>query len=103
MRPLRVAGFGHGDEIRAVEDGGDTLDIEELGCERGRVWWSERGARGEVFKESGREVLGKDAVVGNEFQGLVEQSDIVSISLNTPKHHHGAGNIHQGWVCFPSE
>lgn len=70
VRPLCVAGLGHGDEVGAVEDGGDALDIEELGGERGGVWRRECRARGEVFEESGREIFGKDAVVGNEFQCL---------------------------------
>lgn len=68
--PLRVAGLGHGDKVGAIEDGGHALDVEELGCERGRVWWRERRTRGEVFEESGREALGKDAVVRNELQSL---------------------------------
>lgn len=33
---------------------------------------SESGARRKVFKEWGGEVLGEDAVVGDEFQSLVE-------------------------------
>lgn len=74
VRPLRVAGLGHGDEVGAIENGGDTLDIEELSSKRGRVWWGERRARGEVFEESGREVLWKDAVVRNEFQCLKSET-----------------------------
>lgn len=89
VRPLRVASLGHGDEFGAVEDGGDTLDIEELSSERGRVWRGERRARGEVFEESGWKVVGKDAVVRNEFQCLQSggKKHIVSRSSNSHYYH----------------
>ena len=82
--PLRVACLGHGDKVGAVEDRGDALDVEELGCERRRVWWGQRRARREVFQESGREVLGKDAVVRNELQSL-NQGKKGTLSVKTHK------------------
>lgn len=51
MRPIRVAGFGDGDEIRAIEDSGDAIDIEELGGQRRRVRGCEGRAWREVFYE----------------------------------------------------
>jgi hypothetical protein len=41
VRPVRIAAFCHGDEVCAVEDGGDTFNIEQFGSERGRVRWRE--------------------------------------------------------------
>jgi len=39
--PVRVTAFRHGDEVCAVEDGCDTLDVEQFGSERRWVWWGE--------------------------------------------------------------
>lgn len=39
--PVRIASFRHGNEVGSVEDGGDTLDIEEFGGEGRWVWRSE--------------------------------------------------------------
>lgn len=33
MRPERIASFRDGDEVAAVEDRSDAIDIEQAGCE----------------------------------------------------------------------
>ena len=68
VRPRCGAIFGYGDVVKAEEDGGYAVDVEE-GCgERRRVRWGEGGARRKVFK--GGDAFGKNALVGFEFKGL---------------------------------
>lgn len=68
--PVGVAGLGHGDEIAAVEDRCDAVDVQEVRGQWRGVRRSEGGSRREVLEEGGREVFGQNAVVGDEFQGL---------------------------------
>jgi hypothetical protein len=52
------------------EDGGYTVDVEELCGERRRVWGREGRAWAEVFEEGRRDGFGEDALVGVEFESL---------------------------------
>lgn len=70
VRPRDGAVLRNGDIIGAEEDGGDAVDIEELGSKWRRVGWREGGARVHVFEEGRREVFREDAGVGIEFHGL---------------------------------
>jgi hypothetical protein len=45
--------LGDGDVVDAEEDGGYAVDVEELGGERRRMGWGERGAWVEVFEVGG--------------------------------------------------
>tara|TARA_R110002003_G_scaffold191_20_gene14886 strand:- start:27744 stop:27911 length:168 start_codon:yes stop_codon:yes gene_type:complete len=53
VRPGCGAVLGDGDVVDAEEDGGYAVDVEELGGERGRMGWGERGAWVEVFEVGG--------------------------------------------------
>jgi hypothetical protein len=70
VRPLRVAAFRHGDEVGAVENGCDTLNIKQFGRKRRGVRWGEGRARSEVFQECAGEAFWEDAGVGDELEGL---------------------------------
>lgn len=51
VRPGRGCVFGYGDVIRAEEDAGYAVDVEELRGERGGVRWRECGAWVQVLEE----------------------------------------------------
>lgn len=70
MRPVRVGGLVHGDEVGAVEDRGDAVNVHELGGQRGRVGRRDGGARVEVLDEGGGEGVGEDAVIREELYGV---------------------------------
>lgn len=68
--PVGVAGLCDGDEVGAVEDGGDAVNVHELGGERRGVRRRDGGARVEVLDERRGEALGQHAVVGQELEGV---------------------------------
>lgn len=70
VRPVRIGVLGHGDEVGAVEDGLDAVNVHELRGEWGRVGGRDGASRVEVLDEGGGEVLGEDAVVGEELEGV---------------------------------
>lgn len=72
VRPVGIAGLGHRNELGAIEDRGDSVDIQEVGGQWRGVRRSERGSRGEILEEGGGEAFGQNAVVRNEFQSLYE-------------------------------
>lgn len=51
MGPVCIACLGHSDELRSEEDGGDTVNIEQVRSQGGRVRRSESRARGQVLEE----------------------------------------------------
>lgn len=71
VRPVRVGRLGYGDEVRPVKYRGDTVDIEQAGCQGRGVRRSEGRAGGQVFEEGGREILGEDTVIRDELQCLL--------------------------------
>lgn len=68
--PVGIARLGHGDEFRSVEDGRHTVDVQQVRGQRRWVGRGDGGSRREIFEERGREVLGEDGMVRDEFQGL---------------------------------
>ena len=61
--PAGVAGLGDGDEVGAVEYGGDAVDVHQLGGERRRVGRGDGAPRVEVLDEAGRDALREHPVV----------------------------------------
>lgn len=70
VRPVGVGGLGHGDEVGAVEDGRDAVDVHELRGERGRIGGRDGRARRHVLDEGRGDGFGEDAVVREELEGV---------------------------------
>lgn len=70
MRPIGVAGFGHGDEVSSEKDGRHAIDIQQL--RRQRRWMRRRNGRtrGQILKEWSGEILGKDTMVREKLESL---------------------------------
>lgn len=68
VRPVGVGVLGHGDKVSAVEHSLHAVNVHELRGQRGRVRGRDGAPRVEVLDERGRERLGEDAVVGEEFE-----------------------------------
>lgn len=70
VRPVGVGGLGYRDEVGAVEDGRDAVDVHELRGERGWVGRCDGRAGGHVLDEGRGDGFGEDAVVREELEGV---------------------------------
>lgn len=70
MGPVGVGGLGDGDEVSTVEDGGDAVNVHELGGQRRGVRRRDCRPGVEILDEGRRHLFGDDPVVRQELEGV---------------------------------
>lgn len=68
VRPVGVGRLGHRDEVGAVKDRGDSLDVHELRGQRRRVRWRNGATRVHVLDEGRLDRVRDDLLVGQELE-----------------------------------
>lgn len=98
--PRGGAVFGDGDVVEPEEDGGYTVDVEELGGERGGEGGCEGSARVEVLEERRGDELWEDTLVGVEFERLRESAgfEVEVVSDRSRRERTSALGVGSVWM-----
>ena len=90
VRPVGVGVLGHGDEVGAVEDGVDAVDVHKLRGEGRRVRGRNGRAWVEVLDEGRRDGRGQDPVVRQELE-RVRVGGVLGLDEDVAAAAHGGG------------
>lgn len=70
VRPVRVAGLGHRDEVRSEEHRRHAVNIEQVGGQRRRVRRRQSRSWRQILEERRGEILWQDGLIGKKLESL---------------------------------